>query len=77
MFIEPVGREEATGDLAEVYESEEKRWGFLPNFTQAFSHHPEAYRAWLGLIGVAYSSMDRRRCELATLATARALKSTC
>lgn len=77
MFLEPVRPEEATGDLAELYRSEEKRWGFLPTFTQTFSHHPDAYKAWLGLIRVAYDSMDRRRCELATLAAAKALKSTC
>lgn len=77
MFIEPVSPEAATGELAGVYRSEEERWGFLPGFTMAFSHHPEAYKAWLQLISVAYTSMDRRRCELATLAAARALKSTC
>ena len=77
MFIEAVRPDDATGDLAEIYRSEEERWGWLPGFTQAFSHHPEAYRAWLGLITVAYSSMDRRRCELATLAAAKALRSTC
>lgn len=77
MFIEPISREDATGELADLYEAEEDRWGFVPTFTQAFSHHPDAYRAWLGLIGVAYGSMDRRRCELATLAAAKALRSTC
>ena len=77
MFIDPVRNDEATGILADMYRSEEERWGFLPTFTQAFSHHPEAYEAWLRLIRVAYGSMDRRRCELATLAAAKALKSTC
>ena len=77
MFIDPVRNDEATGTLADMYRSEEERWGFLPTFTQAFSHHPEAYEAWLRLIRVAYGSMDRRRCELATLAAAKALKSTC
>lgn len=77
MFIEPVSPEAASGELADVYRFEEERWGFLPGFTMAFSHHPEAYRAWLELIAIAYNSMDRRRCELATLAAARALKSTC
>ena len=77
MFIDPVEPENAKGEVAEMYRSEEERWGFLPTFTQAFSHHPDAYQAWLRLIRVAYGSMDRRRCELATLAAARALKSTC
>lgn len=77
MFIDPVPKDSATGLLAEIYSSEEERWGFLPGFVQVFSHHPGAYRAWLGLIGEVYGGMDRRRCELATLAAARTLKSTC
>ena len=77
MFLDPVRPEDATGELADLYHSEQERWGFLPTFTQVFSHMPEAYRAWLGLIRVAYESMDRRRCELATLAAARELRSTC
>lgn len=77
MFIDPVPKESATGLLAEIYGAEEERWGFLPQFVQAFSHHPEAYRAWLGLITEVYGGMDRRRCELATLAAAQTLRSTC
>ena len=77
MFITTVNPDDATGDLEDVYVSEAERWGYLPTFTQTFSHHPEAYRAWLQLIRVAYDSMDRRRCELVTLAAAKALKSTC
>ncbi|HSM45761.1 MAG TPA: carboxymuconolactone decarboxylase family protein, partial [Acidimicrobiia bacterium] len=38
--------------------------------------HPEAYRAWLELIRAIRGQMDLRRCELATVAAARALKST-
>lgn len=77
MFIEAVNAESAEGLTAEIYEAETERWGFLPNFVQVFSHHPEAYEAWLSLIRTVYGSMDRRRCELATLAAARTLKSTC
>lgn len=77
MFIDPVESASATGDVAEMYASEEERWGFLPGFVQTFSHHPEAYRAWQGLVQTLYSGMDRRRCELATLAAARTLGSTC
>ena len=77
MFIEPVAPESAEGLTAEIYETESDRWGFLPNFVQLFSHHPEAYQGWLGLIRTVYGGMDRRRCELATLAAARTLKSTC
>ncbi|HUG07593.1 MAG TPA: peroxidase-related enzyme [Acidimicrobiia bacterium] len=77
MFIEPVADDAAEGLTAEVYEPEKERWGFLPGFVQLFSHHPEAYRAWLELVGTVYGGMDRRRCELATLAATRVLRSTC
>lgn len=77
MFIEAVQAESAEGLTAEIYEAETERWGFLPNFVRLFSHHPEAYQGWLSLIRTVYGGMDRRRCELATLAAARTLESTC
>ena len=77
MFIEPIAEDAAEGLTAEVFESETARWGFLPGFVEVFSHHPEAYRAWQGLISVVYAGMDRRRCELATLAATRVFRSTC
>ncbi len=76
MFIETIPEEEAEGLVREIYEEDRARWGYLPNFTQLFSHHPEAYRAWLGLISAIRGQMDLRRCELATVAAARTLKST-
>lgn len=76
MFIDTIPEEEAEGLVREIYDEDGARWGFLPNFTQLFSHHPEAYRAWLELIKAIRGQMDLRRCELATVAAARALKST-
>ena len=77
MFIDAITQEDADGLTAEIYDSETERWGFLPEFVTAFSHHPESYTAWLEVIRAVYGGMDRRRCELATLAAARALRSTC
>lgn len=77
MFIDPVTPESAVGLTAEIYETAEEELGFLPEFVQAFSHHPEAFTAWEHLITALYGGMDRRRCELATLAAARTMKSTC
>lgn len=77
MFIDPIKPEQAQGLVAEVYQSEIDRREFVPEFVQSFSHHPEAYQAWGGLIEALYRGMDRRRCELATLAAARTMKSTC
>lgn len=75
MFIDPVPESRATEPVADMYEKDKEGWGFLPNFTQVFSHHPDAYLAWRQLIGAIRGQMDLRRAELATLAAARMLRS--
>ena len=75
MFIRPVPVDEAGGAVADMYSADRSRWGFLPEFTEVFSHHPDAYAAWIQLIGAIRGQMDSRRCELVTLAAARALRS--
>ena len=75
MFIDPVPEETATGAIAEIYEDDRQHLGYVPGYTKAFSHHPEAYLAWRQLIGSIRGQMDLRRAELATLAAARELRS--
>lgn len=75
MFIEPVPEESATGSIAEIYEGDREHLGYVPEYTKAFSHHPDAYVAWRQLIKAVRGQMDLRRAEMATLAAARALKS--
>jgi uncharacterized peroxidase-related enzyme len=74
-FIETVPEDQATDAAAELYASEEETFGYLPNFTRAFSLRPEVYAAWRGLNGTIKSSMDLRRDELATVAAASRLRS--
>lgn len=76
MFIEPVAEDGAPAAVAAMYARDRKTWGFLPTFTRAFSHHPEAYAGWLQLITAIRGNMDTRRCELATLAAAQELRTT-
>lgn len=76
MFLRPVSRDDAPDAVQQMYEADERAWGFLPEFSQVFSHHPDAYEAWNQLIGAVRGQMDRRRCELATLAAARVFRST-
>ena len=75
VFIRPVSEEEATGAVADMYRRDREGWGFLPEFTEVFSHHPDAFAAWRQLIGAVQGPMDSRRFELATLAAARTLRS--
>jgi uncharacterized peroxidase-related enzyme len=58
-----------------IYETDRDTFGFIPNFTQAFSLRPQVYEAWRGLNGSIKATMDLRRYELATLAAARRLRS--
>lgn len=74
-FIETVPEDQATDATAELYASDAETFGYLPNFTRAFSLRPEVYAAWRGLNGTIKSSMDLRRYELATVAAASRLRS--
>ena len=74
-FIETVPPDEATGLVAELYETDRATRGHLPNFTQAFSLRPEVYAAWRQLNDAIKADMDLRRYELATIAAARRLRS--
>jgi len=74
-FIDTIPTDAARGDVADMYETDRAGWGFLPNFTRAYSHRPDVYAAWRGLNGSIKANMDERRYELATLAAARRLRS--
>ena len=76
MFITPVPESESTDDLAEYYRKQRSAWGFLPNYAGAFSTRPDVAQAWNLLNSTIRDGMDRRRFELATIAAARALRST-
>jgi uncharacterized peroxidase-related enzyme len=76
MFIDTVAECAATGALAEYYQQQRAGWGFLPNYAAAFSTRPDVAQAWNVLNTTIRNGMDRRRFELATIAAARALRST-
>jgi uncharacterized peroxidase-related enzyme len=74
-FIETVPRDEAPPALAELYELDRAKFGYVPNLTRAFSLRPGVYAAWRELIGAIQAGMELRRYELATVAAARKLRS--
>lgn len=74
-FIEAIDESQASGAVAAMYAADRDRFGYLPNFTLAFSHRPQVYAAWLQLNGAIKANMDARRYELATVAAARRLRS--
>ena len=76
MFIDAPDEATATGEVAEWYEQQRASWGYLPNYAPAFAARPDVARAWNALNGAVRDGMERRRFELATIAAARALRST-
>jgi uncharacterized peroxidase-related enzyme len=74
-FVETVPEDQAAGPTADMYATDEETFGYLPNFTRAFSLRPAVYAAWRQLNGAIKSRMDQRRYELATVAAARHLRS--
>ncbi|GAB3598037.1 hypothetical protein GCM10027446_27320 [Angustibacter peucedani] len=76
MFIETVPEDGAEAPVADYYAGQRTSWGFLPDYAGAFSLTPEVAQAWAGLNAAVRGSMDRRRFELATIAAARARRST-
>lgn len=73
-FIETIPEDQAKGRVREQYQADLKSKGYIANYTKAFSLHPEAYDAWLNLLGSIRSNMRLRRYELVTLAAAMAIK---
>lgn len=76
MLIDFIPEGSATGALAEYYQSQRARWGFLPNYAAAFAARPEVAAAWAALGAAVVAHMDRRRYELASIAAARASRNT-
>jgi uncharacterized peroxidase-related enzyme len=74
-FVDTVPEDEASGQLAELYDADRAAAGRLPNYTRAFSLRPGVYAAWRQLLGAIRTEMDPWRYELATLAAARRLRS--
>ena len=74
-FIETVPKDQAPPVLAELYEADRLKFGYVPNLTRAFSLRPGVYAAWRELIGAIQAGMELRRYELATVAAARSLRS--
>jgi alkylhydroperoxidase family enzyme len=75
-FIRTVAPSEAEGAVREMYEQVRRRFGYVPNWAQAFSLRPSVRDGWAALLTSIQSNLPVRTYELATLAAARALRST-
>lgn len=75
-FINTVSPAEAEGDVREMYERFEGKYGYVPSYTQVFSHRPEVMQLWADLLYGVRRNMDGRRFELVTVSAAMAIGST-
>ena len=76
MFIDVPDESSIDDEVADWYEKQRAAWGYLPNYAPAFATRPDIARAWNTLNGTVKGHMERRRFELATIAAARAYRST-
>jgi uncharacterized peroxidase-related enzyme len=75
-YLTTIPEDEASGPVAEMYDGLRGSLAYVPNYARVFSHRPEVFKAWRGLIGSIRSNLDPRRYELATVAAAGARRGT-
>ncbi len=71
-FIQTIPPCRATDQVRTMYERQQAKFGYVPNYAKVFSHRPELMTTWAGLLSGIRRPVDARRFELVTLAAARA-----
>jgi uncharacterized peroxidase-related enzyme len=74
-FIRTTPPADAEGSVRAMYEQVHGRFGYVPNWAKAFSLRPGVLDGWTALLKSIQSNLPVRSYELATLAAARALRS--
>jgi len=74
-FIHTIPPADAEGPVREMYRQVQGQLGYVPNWAQAFSLRPGVRDGWAALLQSIRSNLPMRTYELATLAAARALRS--
>ena len=74
-FIRSIPPSAAEGPVRDMYEQVRAEHGHIPNWAEAFSLRPKVRAGWLALVGSIRENLSLRSYELATLAAARALRS--
>jgi uncharacterized peroxidase-related enzyme len=73
-FLHTIPPADAEGPVRDMYQQAESRFGYVPNWTQAFSLRPGVRDGWAALLRSIQGNLPVRSFELATLAAARALR---
>jgi uncharacterized peroxidase-related enzyme len=74
-FVRTTPPADAEGPVREMYEQVHGRFGYVPNWAKAFSLRPGVMDGWTALLRSIQLNLSVRSYELATLAAARALRS--
>jgi len=74
-FIRTIAPSDAEGPVREMYDKANSRYGIVPNWARVFSLRPEVNDGWTALLKSIRANLPVRAYELATLAAARALRS--
>lgn len=75
-FIDTIALDNAEGAVLEMYEHQQKHWGYVPNYVKSFSHRPEVMARWGRLLAEIRRPLDTRTFELVTFAAAHELRHT-
>jgi alkylhydroperoxidase family enzyme len=75
-YIKTVSPKHAEGAVLEMYERQQRHWGYVPNYAKSFSHRPEVMARWGRLLAEIRRPLDDRMFELVTFAAAIELRHT-
>lgn len=73
-FIATITPAAASGEVRALYQRQQDKYGYVPNYARAFSARPELMPLWAELLAGIKYGMDLQQFELATLAAALALR---
>ncbi len=72
-FIKTTPPSHATGEVRAMYQRQQAKFGYVPNYAKVFSHRPEIMLLWANLLAGIRRHVDPRRFELITVAAAHAI----
>lgn len=73
-YIKTIPADEADGEVQQLYQRQQGRKEYVPNYAYVFCYRPGVMQAWAELQREIRRHMDFRQYELITLAAARELK---
>ena len=75
-YIETISLDEAEGAVLDMYEHQQRHWGYVPNYAKSFSHRPEVMARWGQLLAEIRRPLEPKTFELVTFAAAHELRHT-